>query len=196
MARPRKSSIDVATTARLLAAAEREFGRVGFHAARLEDIAAAAGITRSSLLYHWASKDALYGAVVHAAFRRLANALAGAAGVLGAFEERLDALVDGYLSFLEAHPGLPALLLREVLDGAGPGHELLLREVAPVLEQVERFIRAAGRGRLRERLPVRGALMQIASSALVRAAAGDLAGPLWGEPDRTRELARKLVLKE
>lgn len=196
MGRPKLKDVDVATTDRLLAAAEAEFGRAGFHAARLEDIARQAGITRSSLLYHWPSKDALYGAVVHAAFARLGEALRLAMARGGDFDERLDALVGGFLEFLAARPALPALLLREVLDGQGPGHRLLLSEVAPVLSVVERFVRAAGRGRLRARLPVRAAVMQLVSSALLRAAAGDLAGPLWGPKDMTRELARLLVLEE
>lgn len=195
MGRPRLQDSDVATTARLLTAAEAEFGRAGYHAARLEDIARGAGITRSSLLYHWPSKDALYGAVVHAGFGRLGQALAAAMARCGDFDQRLDALVTGFLEFLQAAPAFPALCLREVLDGQGPGHRLLLSEVAPVLSEVERFVRAAGRGRIRARLPVRAALMQIVSSGLLRAAAGDLAVPLWGRKDMTRELALLLVLE-
>ena len=196
MARPKRSEIDVATTERLLAAAEVGFGRAGFDAARLEDIAAGAGIAFSSLLYHGVSKDALYEAVVHAVFVRLGGALAAAMSVDGTFDERLDALVNGFLEFLAGHPAVSPLLLREVLSGEGPGHRLLLSEVAPVLEEVERFLRAAGRGRMRDGLPVRAALMQIVSSGLLRAAAGELAPALWGPKDMTRELARLLVLED
>jgi AcrR family transcriptional regulator len=195
MGRPKLSTVDVATEERLMAAAEREFGRNGFAAARLEDIAAGAGITRSSLLYHYPSKDALYAAAVHAAFARLALALGEAMGHGQSFEERLDALVERFLEFIAEHPAMPPLLLRELVDGRGPGHELLLAEVKPVLDQVEAFVKQHGRGKVRARLPVRAAVMQVASGALMRASAGDLAEPLWG-PERTRALARLLVLED
>lgn len=196
MGRPRKGTHDVATAERSLAAAAREFARAGFHAGRLEDIAAQAGITRASLLYHWGSKEALHAAVVHAAFARLGEALALAMQTEGEFGARLDALIDAFLGFLSTNPEVAPLILREVLDHGGPGHRLLAQEVAPVLSQVERFVRAAGRGRVRARLPVRAVLMQVAASALLRAAAGELGPALWGPMDRTRELARRLVLEE
>ncbi len=75
MARPRKASLRVATPERLLGAAEREFALRGFAAARLEDIAERSGITRPSLLHHYASKEALYSAVVKRSFGDLGRAL-------------------------------------------------------------------------------------------------------------------------
>jgi AcrR family transcriptional regulator len=195
VARPRKVDIGIATSQRLYAAAEKEFGLHG-QRARLEDIAQRAGITRASLLYHFATKDALYRAVIHGSFARLGVALAAAMGRGENVEERLDAVVREFLEFLRDNPSLPPLLLREVLDGQGPGHQLLLEEVAPVLGQVERFVHAAGRGRVRRGLPLRAALMQIVSSALLRASAGgDLARSLWGPKDSTRALARMLVFE-
>ena len=59
MGRPRATPDEDTTKMRVLRAAEVEFGRAGRDGARLEDIASAAGITRPSLLYHFASKDEL-----------------------------------------------------------------------------------------------------------------------------------------
>jgi TetR/AcrR family transcriptional regulator len=198
MARPRASTIDVATRTRLLAAAERAFGESGFHGARLEDIAAAAGITRPSLLYHFGSKDRLHAEVVRSAFARLGRALAAAMRAGSPFGRRLDALVVGFLSFLEEHSSLPALVLREVLDRRGPGRRHLVSAVGPILAAVERFVeagRTGGRGAA-PRAPVRAALMALVTSALVRAAAPrELRDALWGQTDRTRELAGDLFLR-
>ncbi|MBX3466079.1 MAG: TetR/AcrR family transcriptional regulator [Planctomycetes bacterium] len=178
------------TVERLLDAAEVAFGAHGFAAARLEDIAAAAGIRRPSLLHHFSSKEALYAAVVARAFARLGEALQAAMGVGGGFPARLDALVSGYLAFLATHPAFAALVLREVMDGKGPGRDLLAGEVAPLLDAVEAFVRAERPG-----APARAAVLQVACAPLVRTAAGPLGPRLWGDgPDDTPALARALLL--
>ena len=181
---------------KLLAAAEAEFGRRGFSEARLEDIAAHAGISRPSLLYHFNSKDALYEAVVHAAFARLASAVGAALGGEGSFGARIDALVAGYQAFLDANPNVARLILREVVDGRGPGRALMVREAIPVLQLVERTAKREGKGALREGAPVREALLQLGFTAMIRASVEELREPLFGKRDHTRELARTLLLKE
>lgn len=196
MGRPRTSHDEEATRTRILRAAELEFGRAGRGGARLEDIAGAAGITRPSLLYHFASKEDLYAAVVHGAFVRLGLALAPAMEASRPFEERLDDLTSTFVSFVEAEPDLSRLLLRDMLDERGGGHALLLSVGAPLLDRVERFLRREGKGRVREGLPVRAALMALASSALLRVSSGSLREPLWGKTDGTRALARALFLGE
>jgi len=193
MARPRAREIDRATSERLLDAAEAEFGRVGFHAARLEDIARTAGITRPSLLYHFGTKGALYAAVVRRAFADLGAALAGGIAGPAGFVARLDSVVGRYTRFLGERPSVPSLILRDLLDGTGPGSGLLLEEVVPVIAWVERFIMEEGRGAIRPGLPVRAALMQVAAAELVRAAAGPLEQPLWGRGDHARTLVRTLL---
>ncbi len=185
----------MATTERLLAAAADEFGRVGYDAARLEDIAHAVGISRPSLLYHFKTKADLYEAVVRASFRTLADDLQAAMEGEGTFPEQLDRLLGGFVAYTDAHPKVSALLLREVLDGHGPGHDLLLRYGVPLLDQVEAFVLGAGEGALRPGVPVRAALLEIVATAFVRAASGPLRLPLWGATDFTQRLGRLLFLK-
>lgn len=192
MGRPKSDTIDVATEERVLQAAEVEFGTAGFVAARLEDIASRAGITRPSLFYHFASKDQLYAAVVHRAFGGLRDALVAAFTAPLPFEERFQGTVDAYLDFLQAHPQLAAILLREVIGGPGPGRDLVKTDVVPLIDLVEQFVSEEGRGRVRDGLHVRGAIMMVIASPLVQVAAGPLREPLWGPIDRTRDLARQL----
>ena len=106
MARPRTGVDDIATRERLLAAAELAFGAEGFHGARLEDIAQAAGIRRPSLLYHFKTKEALYAAVVRRAFSHLGAALTSAMGTPGAFLDQADRMVVAFDVFLAEHPGV------------------------------------------------------------------------------------------
>ncbi len=195
MGRPRATAEDLATTERLLAAAEEEFGRSGFEAARLEDIARVAGITRPSLLYHFASKEELYAAVIHRAFAALREVLASAIGGAGSFEERLDRAVERPLAFIQERPSLARLLLWELVEARGPGHALLVAEIPPLLDFVERFVRKEGNGRVRPNVPVRAAILQLSASALVRNAAGSQGEPIFGKVDHTLALAHLLFLE-
>jgi AcrR family transcriptional regulator len=191
MGRPLASAA-MATPERLLDAAELRFARHGYVATRLEDIAAGAGIRRPSLLYHYSSKDELYAAVVRRTFARLGAALMEAMGRRVSFPERFDGVVDSYAEFLARHPAPAQILVRELIDAEGPGKDILLEGVAPLLDVLERFVRVEGIGLIRPALPVRATILQIASGALLRAASGALQVPLWGPVDQTRALARLL----
>ena len=195
MGRPAASAAQH-TPERLLDAAEDAFARHGLHAARLEDIAAAVGIRRSSLLYHYGSKEALYAAVVERTFARLGRALAQAMARGVDFRQRFDDVLAAFLTFLEGHPNLAPIVLRELVADDGPGRDLVAHQVAPVLDLVERFIRIDGHGVLAPRLPVRAALLHLASAAILRRAAGDLAPALWGDGDHDRDLAHRLFFAQ
>jgi len=195
MGRPLASAAATATPERLLDAAEQGFAR-GYDAARLEDIAAAAGIRRPSLLYHFASKDDLYAAVVRRTFARLGAALMTVMSRRLDFAARVDNMVDTYASFLADNPAHAQILVRELVDAHGPGRDILLAEVVPLLDLVERFLLLEGRDLLRATLPVRAAILQIASAIILRSAAGALQQPLWGPIDQSRVLARLLLFKE
>ena len=127
MGRPKKNLHEQATEPRILQAAEAEFGRAGFSAARLEDIAHTAQIQRSSLLYHFASKEELYAAVVRGAFGQLEGMLVEGISAEGSFEERLDLVLENFLSFLDTRHAQPA---RAQVVGFGHLHEA--EEVAEV----------------------------------------------------------------
>jgi AcrR family transcriptional regulator len=111
----------------LLLAAEEVFARHGYHGASLEEIAQAAGVSKTLIYEHFASKRDLHASLVHAhveeIFRRLqANAERGATG-----EERLRGGIDAFLSFVEEHREAWRALLR---DAADP-------EVGDVVERVQ-----------------------------------------------------------
>ncbi|MCB9567220.1 MAG: TetR/AcrR family transcriptional regulator [Myxococcales bacterium] len=181
-----------ATAERLLSAAAELFARHGLHATRLADIAARVGIRRPSLLYHYRTKEELYAAVVDRAFSRLGEALAQAMTRGATFRGRFDDVLVAFTTFIDEHAELARIVLRELLAGDRPGRAIVVDRVAPILDLVERFIRIEGRGVIRPELPVRAALLQVASSIVLRAASGELAGPLWGDEDHAAALARTL----
>ena len=63
-ARPRSNARSERTRAAILDAAETLFAERGFAETRLEDVAAAVGIRRASIVYYFADKPALYDAVL------------------------------------------------------------------------------------------------------------------------------------
>lgn len=196
MGRPLASAHDVATPDRVLAAAELAFATVGFTAAKLADIATRAGIQRPSLLYHFGTKEALYAQTVERCFTRLREALLESMTAHGDFGTRLERTVARYVEFLDAEPQLARIVLRELLDGHGPGRQLLLRQLVPLLDVVERFVREHGAGVVRPNVPVRAVVLAVGSNALLRAAAGSLRQPLWGAYDSSQLLARLLLLRD
>ena len=194
MGRPRGDADAVQTRERLLVAAEAAFAGHGFEATRLEDVALAAGIRRPSLLYHFGSKDALYAAVIERAFARLGTVLAEAMTTGGDFAERLAATSVRFHRFLDDDPSFAPLVLREILDGRGPGRDLLVAGVAPTLDAVTAWIEQEGRGVARADLSVREVILQIAMAGVVRAAADPaLRVALWGGDEASDVAVRLLV---
>jgi AcrR family transcriptional regulator len=196
MGRPRADQITTATPERLLDAAEEEFAASGFASAKLADIAGRAGIRRPSLLYHFETKEALYAATVQRCFARLRAGLIEAMHAEGGFARRLVATIAGYADFLERHPAVARLILRELVSGHGPGATILVDEMAPLVDIVEVFLREEGAAVIRSNLPVRAAVLQIASDVLLRAASGPARVPLWGTRDHSAALARVLFLDD
>jgi len=100
----------------ILEAAMAVFAERGYHGSSLDEIAAAAGISKALIYEHFASKKELHGELLetHVAelFGRMrANALAGTTG-----EERLRGGVDAVLSFVEENRVAFRVLFRDAAD--------------------------------------------------------------------------------
>ena len=173
----------------MIAAAERDFGVSGYHGARLADIAEAAGIRRSSLLYHFSSKEALHEEVVRRLFVDLEARFVARGSKGGTSEDLVIGLVGVFLEFIDERKAFAPIVLRGLIDDEGPTRGLLSRVLAPLLDAIEHFVQPiAPPG-----IPVRAALVQIGSDALLRASSGPLRHQLWGE-EASLALARRLLL--
>lgn len=98
-------------------AAAALFAEHGYGATRLEDIATRAGITKQLLHRHFADKTALYLALLER-HRSDLDSFAGAIPHSGTLEERLRAVVEVWLDYVQAHKYAWKLLFRD--SGGGP----------------------------------------------------------------------------
>lgn len=98
-------------------AAAALFAERGYGGTRLEDIAARAGITKQLLYRHFADKTALYLALLER-HRQDLDSFAGAIPTTGTLEERLRAVVEVWLDYVQAHEYAWKLLFRDSGGGA------------------------------------------------------------------------------
>lgn len=109
-------------------AAAFEFADRGYETARLDDIAAAAGVTKPMLYRHFASKRDLYIAVLSLHRDRLAlAALTPFVADRGPLRPRVEAMLDAWYAYVEAHPPVAPLLFRGT--AADPGLKAVLSDL-------------------------------------------------------------------
>jgi AcrR family transcriptional regulator len=133
---------------RILEAATALFAERGFGAVSVQEIALAAGTHKTTVLYHFDTKEALYDAVLDAALGRIAEAMREF--MAGEFRrERVAYLLDQMQAFFADNLPLARLLERELLDSADP-EGYIRRFVEPIYLPALASIRAAmDAGRIR-----------------------------------------------
>ncbi|SHG77108.1 TetR/AcrR family transcriptional regulator [Streptoalloteichus hindustanus] len=126
----------------ILQAAVRVFARKGFTAARIDDVAAEAGIAKGSVYLYFDSRDALLAAVFDSYAAHSAGVLA--ARSQGSPLERLADLVSTTIQFLASHPDHARVLLD--LWSSGPPLDMaaVYREYREAVAGLLREAHAAG----------------------------------------------------
>jgi TetR/AcrR family transcriptional regulator len=132
--KPRKQEIlDVAT---------RLFAERGYEGTSMNDVAERVGMRKASLFYHFATKDALYEAVLDRLVESLQTALEEIYQSSGSYAERLDAVTETMVGVLGSHPYAARLLLREAMDWGPVIRGKLLERILVVLEAGAAWVRA------------------------------------------------------
>lgn len=132
------------TRAAILAAAETLFAERGLAETRLEDVAAAVGIRRASIVYYFADKRALYDAVLADVFDGLLVRIEPVLLADRPLAERAVAAVSEWIDYIASRPSTARILLREVA-GVRAGHEPpLLRHTRAFHELVDRVRASSG----------------------------------------------------
>ncbi|MFA9444530.1 TetR/AcrR family transcriptional regulator [Egicoccus sp. AB-alg6-2] len=100
------------TAASLLDVAVRVFNERGYDGTSMGDLAAALGITKSSIYHHVAGKDALLGLALDRALSALFAVLDEPASTTGRARDRLEHVVRRSVAVLDAELPFVTLLLR------------------------------------------------------------------------------------
>jgi AcrR family transcriptional regulator len=100
------------------AVAARQFADRGYHRTRLHEIAREVGIQKASIFHHYASKEAIYRAVIEDGHGQVESIIRRALGTEGGWLERARTLLDAYVDLVWAHPEQTKILLRQSLGDA------------------------------------------------------------------------------
>jgi AcrR family transcriptional regulator len=150
----------------IVEAAGRLFGERGYDGTRLEDVAAAAGVTKPILYRHFDSKRDLYLALL-VRHRDDLGTFAGLIPEEGSQRERLRAVLEIWLAYVETHSYAWRMLFRDT--GGGPEIRAFRQEVHDQARRVlVEMIRSLGQARIpaRELEPL-AELMSMGMASLV-----------------------------
>ncbi|MBI4541681.1 MAG: TetR/AcrR family transcriptional regulator [Gemmatimonadetes bacterium] len=109
-----RTSTSRSRRAEILAASESEFGVFGYSGARMNRIAAAAGVNKQLLFHYFASKEGLFNAAVSS----IVNRLESSPPTNGSPPERLRLIIERSAEGLAGFPGLVGIVA-EHSSGAG-----------------------------------------------------------------------------
>ena len=136
---------------RLLEEATRLFAEKGFDGSSLQEIAAAVGVSKPSLLYHFPSKEDLRRRVLEAVLARWNDVMPRLLLAATSSHGQFDGVFGEMVAFFSSEPDRARLLLREALDRPHEVRRLMREHVRPWIEATSAYIqKGQAQGRLRK----------------------------------------------
>jgi len=130
----------------LLGSAAGAFAGEGYEGAAIDRISQAAGLAKGTIYNYFPSKRAIFEEVLRQGCRYASEA-AEAVPDGASSGERLEAFVNGNLTWAFAEPAVATVLARELTGGSPETRELILDASAPCIDKVCSILRAgAGSG--------------------------------------------------
>jgi TetR/AcrR family transcriptional regulator len=154
-AKPRATTrVGEANVARILDCALALFARYGLRGARIEEVAAAAGMSKTNLLYYFPTKDALYTAVLARTLDMWLEPLRALDADAGP-REALSLYIARKLDYSRSHPEASRLYAMEMLQGAPHLKSVLATDLAATVAATDAIIASwIARGLMRPLKPL------------------------------------------
>jgi AcrR family transcriptional regulator len=108
----------VSTKNAVFDSAAAQFAKAGFDGVSVDDIAREAGVNKAMIYYHFADKLALYRAVLAEGLSRTGATVDAIAMSADTPPIKLDRFIEAFVRMTETRPWMPALMLREIAEGA------------------------------------------------------------------------------
>ena len=137
----KRTRIQAVNEEKILVAALGVFARYGFKGAAVDQIAAAAGMSKPNLLYYFRSKKALYGAVLRRTLEMWLQPLEDISAE-GDPETEIRAYIARKVAFSRTHAVESRLFAMEIIQGAPILKEVLETRLQELVEKKARVIRA------------------------------------------------------
>lgn len=147
---------------RIFRAAAAAFAARGFAGANVDRIAAAAGVNKAMIYYHFKSKAALYREILRDMFQAVAARLDEMGARHRTPEGKVRAFVEAIAQEAEARPHFPPIWFREIAEGGTHLDSGTIATVASIVHRLVLIVRegvAAGRFRPINPLLVHGGIV-------------------------------------
>ncbi len=129
-----------ATRTIILRAAKRIFADAGLAGARIDAIAAAAGVNKAMIYYYFRSKEELYGVVLEddvQEFRRRAEEILSRKEAPGVILLRY---ISNHFDFIGARPSYPRLIQQLIMTGDARMKQMVRKHSIPLLRRLTALI--------------------------------------------------------
>jgi len=125
----------------ILGEAARLFGERGYSSTSIDAISFAVGIRKSSLLYHFRTKEALRGAVMENMLERWKEEIPRLLTSSSDGEDRFESTIEALMDYFVSDPTRARLCVRESIERPEAFRELIREHLGPYLNLVTDYIR-------------------------------------------------------
>lgn len=195
VARPARIPAD--SREKILDVAEALFARRGYAGVGLREVAAGAGLGKSSLFHHFRGKAQLYLAVLERVLVRIEARIVPSLEAGGEVLARVDRCLDAIVDALAEHPTTARLLLRSLFEdddlpaAAASESAAVEARLARLLDRVLALLReGVAVGALRA-VSARHTLQTLIGATVYHFASGEFGEGLFGHPLFSAEAVRR-----
>jgi TetR/AcrR family transcriptional regulator len=118
MSAARRNAAPISTKDAVFDSAAALFSNRGFDGVSVDDIARDADVNKAMIYYHFADKLALYRAILADGLSRMGATVREIAASIDRPASKLDRFIEAFVRMTETRPWMPALMLREIAEGA------------------------------------------------------------------------------